>query len=49
MYLDEPGEVSLTSEGMLDEIPKAILLYLQKRFRAISVLGDEGFEKVWPK
>ena len=49
IYLDDPSAVSVIPVDQASCIPDEVMLFLKKRFRKISVLGDEGYTRVWPE
>ncbi|RGP41415.1 hypothetical protein BPTFM16_01721 [Altererythrobacter insulae] len=46
-YLDDVSEVGVIPPDGKSRVPSEVMLYLRKRFRKITVLGDDGYEKVW--
>lgn len=47
IILPQHGEAALPVEQAKAAVPPNVLLYLQKRFGAIRVLADSGYETIW--
>ncbi len=48
-YVDEIWEVGVIPPEGKSVVPKGVMHYLKKRFRRITVLGEQGYQTVWQK